>query len=207
MVTVRCVCLPEEPDALYETLHARATPDRKRRADRYPRKEDGLRCLAAGELLRITAEQELGAREYFVVADPGGKPRIAGQDTFHFNLSHSGNRVAIAWGDSPVGVDVQHMRMNRGNEELARRFFTREEQEYIFAQPERMQERFYQVWTGKESYLKYLGTGLQKSLASFSVLSPEIAPMLKTRYLPGGYCISLCSRDPEWNFVPDDRLF
>ena len=207
MITLRCVTLPEEREALYEALYRRASPDRKQRADRYLRREDGLRCLAAGELLRRCLEQELGITEYTVVKDPGGKPRIDGQDHFHYNLSHSGSRVVIAYGDSPVGADVQQMCMDAGKEELARQFFTKDEQSYVFECPEETAARFYQVWTGKESYLKYLGTGLKKSLDSFSIFSPEISAMLKVRYLPDGYCVSLCSNDQNSIFVLDDQPF
>lgn len=197
MTTLRCVRLPEDRENLYRDLYRRAAPERKQRADRYLRREDGLRCLAAGQLLRDTVEQALGITDFTVVKEPGGKPRILGQDRFHYNLSHSGNRVIIAWGDSPIGVDVQQMRMDPGKENLARRFFTPEEQAYVFESKEARAERFYRVWTGKESYLKFLGTGLTKSLSSFSILSPEIAPMLKTRYLADGYCLSLCTNDPN----------
>ncbi len=207
MTTLHCMTLPEDRDGLYEALYCRAMPDRKARADRYLRREDGLRCLAAGELLRRTVERELGSTEFTVVKDPAGKPRIAGQDHFHYNLSHSGNRVVIAWGDSPVGADVQQMRMDAGKEELARQFFTKEEQTYVFESPEQAEARFYRVWTGKESYLKYLGTGLNKSLDSFSIISPEISPMLRFRILPDGYCVSLCSSDPDCIFVLDDQSF
>lgn len=207
MITLRCVTLPEDQEALYEALYRRATPDRKQRADRYLRREDGLRCLAAGELLRRTVERELGITEFTVVREPGGKPRITGQDQFHYNLSHSGNRVVIAYGSNPVGADVQQMHMDTGKENLAKRFFTKEEQTYVFESLERTEARFYRVWTGKESYLKYLGTGLKKSLDSFSIFSPEISPMLKTRYLADGYCVSLCSNDSNCIFVLDDQPF
>lgn len=207
MTTLRCVTLPEESETLYQDLYRRAVPERRQRADRYLRREDGLRCLAAGELLRETVERALGITEFTVVKDPGGKPRIAGQDRFHYNLSHSGDRVVIAWGDGPVGVDVQQMRMDPGKEELARSFFTPEEQAFIFESPESRAERFYRVWTGKESYLKYLGTGLKKSLSSFSILSPEISPMLKTWYLPQGCCVSLCTNDPNCILELEDQFF
>lgn len=206
MTTLRCVTLPDADDGLYEALYRRAMPERRRRADRYLRREDGLRCLAAGELLRTVVERELGLTEFAVVQDPGGKPRIAGQEDFHFNLSHSGNRVVIAWGDSPVGADVQQMHMDAGKEELAKRFFTREEQNYILEQPAQTEARFYRVWTGKESYLKYLGTGLKRSLDTFSIFSPEISRMLKTRYLPDGYCVSLCSSEPVCVFELEQRM-
>lgn len=207
MVTLRCITLPEAPDGLYEALYRRADPDRKRRADRYLRREDGLRCLAAGELLRQSVEQALGLREFTVITDPGGKPRIAGQERFHFNLSHSGNRVVIAFGDSPVGTDVQQMRMDPGKKDLAKRFFTKDEQQYIWERPELAEARFYRVWTGKESYLKYLGIGLRKSLDSFSILSPELAPLINVRYPADGYCVSLCCTDPNCIFVLDDQPF
>lgn len=206
MITLRCVTLPQQPEELYEALYRRATPDRKQRARRYLRREDGLRCLAAGELLRSAVERELGLTEFTVVTEPGGKPRIAGQPDFHYNLSHSGCRVVIAYGDSPVGVDVQQMCMDAGKEQLAKRFFTKEEQLYVLEQPELSEARFYRVWTGKESYLKYLGTGLRKSLDSFSIFSPELSPMLTVRYLADGYCISLCTGDGNCIFELDDQL-
>ena len=206
MITLRCVILPEDQDGLYESLYRRATPDRKQRSDRYLRREDGLRCLAAGELLRRTVERELGITEFTVITEPGGTPRIAGQEHFHYNLSHSGNRVVIAYGDSPVGADLQQMRMDTGKENLVKGFFTKEDQIYVLEQPELSEARFYRVLTGKERYLKYLGTGLKKSLDSFSVFSPEIAPMLKVRYLADGYCVSLCAADENCIFELDDQL-
>lgn len=207
MATLRCVTLPEKFDELYDILYRRADPERRQRARRYLRREDGLRCLAAGELLRQTVERTLGITEFSVVKDPGGKPRIDGLADFHFNLSHSGRRVVIAWGESPVGVDVQKMCMDAGKEALARRFFTPEEQDYVFGQPDWIQDRFYRVWTGKESYLKYLGTGLRKSLDSFSVLSPDIARMLRVWYLPDGCCVSLCTADQDSILEPEERFF
>lgn len=207
MTILRCVRLPEDFEGLYQELYQRVSPDRKRRADRYLRREDGLRCLAAGDLLRDTVERVLGITEFEVVKDPGGKPRIAGQDRFYYNLSHSGNRVVIAWGDSPVGVDVQQMHMDSGREDLAMRFFTEHEQTYIFDSPDNRSERFFRVWTGKESYLKYLGTGLRKSLNSFSIFSAEISSMLKSWYLEDDYCVSLCTTDPDCIMEQDDRFF
>lgn len=207
MMTLHCILLPEDPAELYGILYPLAEPERKMRADRYLRREDGLRCLAAGELLRRTVEKALGLTDFQVITEPGGKPRIAGHDAFHYNLSHSGLRVAIAWGSSPVGVDVQQMRPDIETEELARRFFTADEQAYIFEQPELTMLRFYRVWTEKESYLKYLGTGLKKSLTSFSVLDPKIARLLQFRYLPDGYCVSFCSSDSNCVFELEDQPF
>jgi 4'-phosphopantetheinyl transferase len=207
MTKLQCVTLPQHPDVLFEALYPVATPDRRQRADRCVRREDGLRCLVAGELLRRVVAQELEIQEYRVIVEPDGKPRVAGFEDFHFNLTHSGRHVAIAWGNTPLGVDVQLMRTDVKQEKLARAYFTKEEQDYILQFPAHMNDRFYRVWTGKESYLKYLGTGLKKSLSSFSIFDPEIAPLLQTRYLEDGYCLTLCAADPDCIFEVDYVFF
>lgn len=178
----------------YAALYAQASPERRARADRYLRREDGLRCLAAEALLRYGVRQALGLQNFTLEKGPQGKPFLAGREDFHFNLSHSGQWVVLAWGGSPVGVDVEEVRMDRGREALAHRFFTPEEQDYVFRQEDSRDTRFYEIWTGKESYLKYLGTGLRKSLLSFSVLSLE-ALRFHRFFLPEGYCLTLCTQE------------
>lgn len=198
MAQVICVDISKADEALYGRLYARLDRQRQQRADRYRRREDALRCAAAGALLSLAVRQELGASTFTVETAPGGKPYLAEYRNFHYNLSHSGNWVAIAWAGTEVGLDVQQHRSGVDREMLAKRFFTPEEQDYIHGEDPDGQ-RFYRVWTGKESYLKYLGTGLAKSLDSFSILSPEVAPLLRSRTLPGNCSLTLCTREKDWN--------
>ena len=178
----------------YPALYAAASPERRQRADRYRRKEDALRCLAAGALLRYA----LGTTEYTIGKGAFGKPYIEGQDSFHYNLSHSGNWVAIAYGHREVGIDVEKISLDAGKETIARRYFTSDEQAYVFEKKDLTPQRFFEVWTGKESYLKYLGTGLQKNLTSFSIFSLEPEVKLYHRTLPGGYSLTVCTTDDSY---------
>ena len=180
----------------YPTLYAAASVERRQRADRYRRKEDALRCLAAGALL----QHALGTAEYTTVKAPFGKPYINGNNSFHYNLSHSDNWVVIAFGDTEVGIDVEKICMDPGKEDIARRYFTPDEQAYVFNTKELAPQRFFEVWTGKESYLKYLGTGLKKNLASFSIFSLEPEVRLCHSSLPGGYSLTLCTSDNNYLF-------
>ncbi len=197
MVQIVVFDISQMKPADFETLYARASEERRQRADRYLRQEDRLRCIAADALLRYALQKELGLTEFTVLQEPLGKPRIQDAPEFHYNLSHSGNLAVIAWGDSEAGVDVEQIRMDEGKEKLARRFFTPEEQAFVFKTDEGIPERFYQIWTGKESYLKYLGTGLQKSLTSFDIFST--APAIRS-WIRDGYCISLCAEDMPVTF-------
>ena len=193
----RVICSDiSELEAAYPALYAAASAERRQRADRYRRKEDALRCLAAGALL----QHALGTVEYTVTKGPFGKPYIKGNDSFYYNLSHSGNWVAIAYGDTEVGIDVEKICLDAGKEDIARRYFTPDEQAYVFDTKALAPQRFFEVWTGKESYLKYLGTGLEKNLASFSIFALEPEVRLYHRILPGCYSLTLCTSDDNYLF-------
>lgn len=96
------------------------------------------------------------------------KPSLKNHPKAHFNISHSGDYVVVTFSDCPVGVDIEK---NKGNRlKVAKRFFTREELDDLFAFSEEKEqiEYFYQLWTLKESYMKTIGKGISMSLSSFS---------------------------------------
>ena len=184
------------PSGSYDRLLAKASPARQNRAARYLHPEDALRCLTAGALLTYALGSDVPEPE----AAPGEKPRTSSLPDFHFNLSHSGQWVVIAWGDTEVGVDVEQIPRDSSRAALARRYFTEEEQRFVLADSIDMPRRFTEIWTKKESYLKFLSTGLGKNLRSFCVLDPDLAPHFKTQSLEGGYCLSLYSEDDFCSF-------
>lgn len=165
----------------YDTLYAIASPTRRQRADRYPRREDAIRCLAAEALLRY-AFPDRSPED--LLREPGGKPYWPG---IHFNLSHSGPWVALAVGGGPVGIDVECFRKNRDTEKLAKRYFT--EAEWTYA--EDSQTRFLEIWTAKEAVLKRSGDGLRKSPGSFCILDRQD---IRTWSLPDAV-LTVCADD------------
>lgn len=196
MVSVLCFDMTQLETAHWEELYRKASPERKARADAYRRSEDRCRCLAAEALLRYA----LGTADYTVEKNAHGKPRIVGREDFHYNLSHAGNWVVIAYGPEEVGIDIEKISWDAGKERLARRFFTENEQAYVFREEAHQPQRFFQIWTGKESYLKYLGTGLSKALDSFDVLAMN-APLCRRIPFAEGYSLSLCSREQAYTLT------
>jgi len=196
MIRILCADVSSADERVYRRLYEKASPERKRRADRYLRREDQLRCAAADALIKAA----LGREDCHVARTDSGKPYIEGSEDFHFNLSHSGRYVVIAYGDTEVGVDVQQHGSVSDMEEIARSLFAPDEQEYIRQNTLEAERRFYEIWTRKESYLKYIGTGLHRDMRSFSVLAPE--PEIRYFYCaPGdGYSLSLCTSDCECTF-------
>lgn len=177
---------------VYGRLYEKASEERKRRADRYLRFEDKLRCVTADALLR----RALGSDHFRTETDPHGKPRLADPQNFHYNLSHSGRYVVIAWGDGDVGVDVQQHSAEMNRRAVAEQCFAPDEQTYVGESI----RRFFEVWTGKESYLKYTGEGLRKDMRSFSILNAPVAVRCLDCLPDDGYSLSLCTPDEAYTF-------
>ena len=72
-----------------------------------------------------------------------------------FSLSHSGNVVAVALSDTPVGIDVEAVDVKRFNARLAQRILT-ENERAIYNNVTRVEQPHLlaEFWTKKESLFK-----------------------------------------------------
>jgi len=102
-----------------------------------------------------------------------GKPDLSPEfaNRLKFNLSHSAGFALIAVATaSNVGVDLEYIRAQSDYADIARRFFSAAEVDYLIALPSHLYaEAFFSCWTKKEAYLKACGEGLAIPLNSFSV--------------------------------------
>jgi 4'-phosphopantetheinyl transferase len=120
-----------------------------------------------------------------------GKPSLLGTQRVAFNLSHSGgtNLLAVS-SHGEVGVDIEHIDAQRCGVDLARRYFTPGECQYLLHAPQHeLALRFFSLWTLKEALIKAHGGGLSVGLDRFAVVvscgalrfgfSPELAAQLR----------------------------
>ncbi len=178
----------------YEPLLPQISPERRARIAqmRFPRKK--TISLVTELLMRNEISKATGidrAAVEFLYGEHG-KPLLKGGGYF-FSVSHSGDFVAFAGADSPVGVDIQIV--GRADYRVAERFFTKEEYAAIrgASSPER---EFFRIWTLKEAYVKMLGTGMAAPFGSFSVLTDEFAGMSRSQDL-GEYILSVFVQNKE----------
>ncbi|MCC8106972.1 MAG: 4'-phosphopantetheinyl transferase superfamily protein [Clostridiales bacterium] len=124
-----------------------------------PQTGPGLRNEKAGSDLR--------GKAVCIKEDMYGKPYLPDFPGLHFNLSHSHEMAMAVFADTEVGCDIELQK--KPNEKLAERFFCPEENAWMKAartETER-EERFYRLWTLKESFIKATGQGLRLPLDSF----------------------------------------
>lgn len=121
----------------------------------------------------------------------GGKPYFPLVPNVHFSISHSGDYWACAFGPAPVGLDLQKHQPCR-SAQLAERFFHPQEALWL---KQRQYRDFFQVWTAKESYVKFTGAGILDGLDCFSVLAPPEGVQFRQIPFLKGYDLCLCAQE------------
>ena len=130
--------------------------------------EEMIRRCARMYAENAGVDEALALLKQGIALDRGekGKPYFPSLPSLHFSLSHSGQYGVCAFYRQPVGLDLQiHRECNR--EAIARRFFHLNEYQYL---KEKDYIPFFDVWTAKESYVKYSGAGIAAGLRTFSVV-------------------------------------
>lgn len=135
------------------------TDERKEKISKLKFRKDKNLSLGAGLLLnsmlcnndiyQIKGIPQVGLSER-------GKPVFKNMNNRWFNLSHSGEMVLCAIGDSPVGCDIEKI-VYSPNEclKIAETIFNKKEISFIKAAGiQEIPFRFYQLWTQKEACAK-----------------------------------------------------
>ena len=144
-----------------------------------------------------------------ILKDKMGKPYLEG-NPLHFNVSHSGEYLAIAISKYPVGIDIQEPKLIKDG--MFRKVVQPEEECLI---GENRQKDFLRLWTLKESFVKAEGKGLRIALKDyyFEKENDEYLVNYGGQKMPwtfnieetlvDGYFISVCGRESEvtYHFV------
>lgn len=151
-----------------------SAPERGR-AERFHHMSDKWEFVLGRVMARLLLSRRLGTApaDLQFVENDHGRPEIthpAVDPPLHFNLSHSGGLVAcVMGGRGQIGVDLERLDRPPVDRRVIDRYCSAEEQTALFDMPETLRhERFLQLWTLKEAYVKARGTGLTLPLRKVS---------------------------------------
>ena len=167
--------------------------------------KDAKRTLVGEILVRSILGKQLSLKnkDINIYYNAYGKPYIKIE-------GNSGDWVVCAFDSSPVGIDVEIIKLI--DLSLVLSFFSTEEAEYVFSIKSQNEQinRFYDLWTLKESYIKAIGRGLSIPLESFSIDLRnylEIIKMksvldnryyyLKKLFIDENHKLSICTMHPQ----------
>ena len=122
-------------------------------------------CVAAGLLL--TKMLGKNGTAPLLTYGENGKPYLADNPDTYFSITHSDKWVFLAVADCEIGIDAQMPR--KVCPRLAARSTSPEELAWV---KENTEPNFTRLWTMKEAYLKYTGTGLSVPIREVTISVP-----------------------------------
>ncbi len=131
--------------------------------------------------------------------DPHGRPRLGEPfSDWDGNWTHSGAGLLVALGRRQrVGIDLEWQRPRPRALELARRFFTRAEAEWLAGLADAGRERaFLRLWCAKEAVLKAHGRGLAFGLDRLAFVGVDTDADAGLRLVD---CDPALGRPSEWS--------
>lgn|GEM_PF-202345 len=191
----------------HDTLLGICSLEKRMEANRFRCESDRKRAVYGEALARYMVAGKIGLSMNELIFDKNryGKPYIRGQQRIFFNLSHSGRYVICGLDQEEIGIDIEEVKsMDFG---IARKFFHANEYTYLLSrEPEQRMDALFELWTLKESYIKFLGVGLQKPLDAFyfnlegsSVelhSSDRIPAFIQSCTIKGSYKVAVCADSP-----------
>jgi len=143
--------------------------------------EEYLRIAATRfcEMHHLAEDMKLPASLFSVAKTERGKPYFPNFQDLHISITHSGAYCICAIAGQNIGIDLQeHSHLQKETIEaaelrfrkLAARFFSAREAAFVSEQD--TEHRFFDLWTARESYVKYTGTGIDGGFGALCLL-PE----------------------------------
>jgi 4'-phosphopantetheinyl transferase len=170
-----------------QSLLLTLSPDELERQGRFRFDQDRDAYLVAHALTRQVLARlcDCDVRALEFEAGERGRPELAGAlraSGVRFNLSHTHGLVACAvTQEHDIGVDVEYIERRVELLGVARHVFSEQEVLGLTALTDAAQrDRFFDLWTLKEAYVKAIGKGLGAPLQAITFLpsEPDSVPVL-----------------------------
>ena len=166
------------PDGKGWQEHCRELPtNEQERTYSFRYAADRLRFAKCRLMLRevVACWQCLTKHEVAFRFGRNGKPFLVQDHDLQFNISHTtGCAVLALCHNHEIGIDIEMTSRNTDFEGVARKVFTRREQEVLMTLSKSEKRKlFFRLWTAKESLMKATGLGFSLNPSSIETFLPE----------------------------------
>ena len=168
---------------------------RREKIHRYKFEEDKVLSLYSELLVKMGLAKELGLSPNHLKFgfSEYGKPFCLNSSKIKFNLSHTKMFIIVGFlKDGEVGVDVE--RLKNPLFDVMDLCFNKNEIDYVNSCETNQKKLFFEVWTKKEAYLKWQGTGIVSDL---DMIDTGEFDELFHSYTIDDYLCTLCSEEFE----------
>ena len=167
----------ESPDFL-KRQKTMISPEEVKRADAFYFKKDADRYVSAHSLLRMMLGRFANMRppDLEFESGPNGKPFLKNDRRLQFNLSHSGEMIAIAVTmDRRIGIDIEKQVPLKDLSLISENIMNEQElREFGACKRDQKIAYFYRCWVRKEAAVKAMGMGIPEDFRKIPVIGREL---------------------------------
>jgi 4'-phosphopantetheinyl transferase len=175
-----CYYLEIDDPGLLGSYRALLTEQERATQMRFHFEKDQRCYLVTRALVRtmLSRYADIAPQDWRFTANGYGRPEIANGHPdvggLSFNVSHTTGLIVLAvTRERQLGVDTENLQAREPALDIADRYFAPHEVVSLRALPAaRQNQRFFEYWTLKESYIKARGMGLALALDSFGFSFP-----------------------------------
>jgi 4'-phosphopantetheinyl transferase len=160
------------PHQVIDFLVAQLTESESANLAQFKNKKAKQTALITRSICRLVLSQYIGSapNQLNFIYNSHGKPELDNnKNNIRFNLSHNNELIVIAvCADDDLGCDIENPQRKVSIEPITRRYFSQQEHlEIISLMGIEQQQRFFEIWTLKEAFVKATGIGISLGLNSF----------------------------------------
>ena len=181
--------------------------NRKNKIDAIKPQKGKLLSLGAGILLKKALENE-GITDFELCYKGREKPYLSGREDVFFNISHSGEMVALGISDKEIGVDIE--KVKEFKDSLINYVFN--DTDISFAKNLPPEWAYTRLWTIKESLMKHSGLGIALVPKKIEIYAQDEVVRARAEaypceglnfssYTAQDYQVTVCSEYPKGSFV------
>lgn len=144
-------------DDEYRKWYSFMGAEKQNRVNRF-RFIDDIKKTIAGDMLARTMIAHccnVNYQDIVFYKNKYGKPFVK-ELPIEFNISHSNDLVICAINDTSIGVDIEKIRLVDLN--IIEKVCCKDELKYVLY--DNSYKHFFKIWTFKEAYFKFIGTGI-----------------------------------------------
>ncbi len=173
--------ITDRTEGEYEAIYQSLSASRKAHIDRLQKQDDKKRSLLATKIV----SELLSTDNSILETDTDGRPYLR-ESAYFVSISHSGEAVACAVSEEPVGIDVEKIKPVR--RALVNYVCLPGELEFVLPPEEELitdaqtLHRFFAIWTAKEACFKKAGG---------SMLQIDTLSLDRTTAILDGYFVTI----------------
>lgn len=146
--------------------------------------------ISSSELLNIILKDYYNILNPQIIKNKYGKPYLK-ELNLYYNISHSKNLLIISFNETEIGVDIEYHNNSHRFEKLVNHYFLSNEKEIY--NKNKSVDYFYLIWTKKEAYSKFIGTGIVGYFNNLSNDYKNNTLSYKIKHLDDIYTLSVSS--------------